>query len=329
VKPNREHQLLVAAATDLYCVGRIRSIALERAAVWMRRVLRAAPEHSAALRLLGLVELDRRQPTQAAQAYRALAALEQPELRLEGLIGLARCQLARRRPARALAALARAAPRDLVVGAATAEVLHRFYACKAETLRRVGERRRAAALLRRVIRRFEVMGIDAEPLQFELGLCRASSASSEDLLEMKWGPAAVAKPAPQLVYSLRRAAYRKIATACRGRHEERCGLLFGRGRRFERVRWLRNTDQLPELACVSDPRERTRVWHQERSRGSSLLGEFHSHTAGPAVPSRADCAARGRLLVIYSDAFDQLRAWRVRRTYAGTLRTERALTLVS
>jgi len=329
VKPKSEHQLLIAAATDLYCVGRIRSIALERAAVWMRGVLRAAPELPAALRLLGLVELDRLRPTEAGQAYRVLAALERPELRLEGLIGLARCQLARRRPARALAALARASSRDLIVRPATAEVLHRFYVCKAETLRRVGMRRRAAASLRRAIRRFEGAGFDAEPLQFELQLCRTVSNGSDDLLEMTWGPAVAAKPEPRLAYSLRRSVYQRIVAACRDRHEERCGLLFGRGRRFERLRLLRNRDELPELSCTSDPRERVRVWLEERSRGLSLLGEFHSHTAGPAVPSRADCAARGRLLVIYSDAFDELRAWRVRRTHAATLRTERALTLVS
>jgi proteasome lid subunit RPN8/RPN11 len=97
---------------------------------------------------------------------------------------------------------------------------------------------------------------------------------------------------------------------------------------LERLRLLRNRDELPELSCSVDPRQREKLWREERSRGLMLLAEFHSHTAGPALPSRADCAARGRLLVIYSDVYDELRAWRIRRSYPQTLRSERGLRIV-
>ena len=143
------------------------------------------------------------------------------------------------------------------------------------------------------------------------------------LVALSAGPAA--RPPPQFSYTMSRAVWRRIVSACHGRHEERCALLFGRGRRIERLRWLRNRDPLPELACTSHPDQRVRIWRQERSQGWVLLGHFHSHTAGPAVPSRADCAIRDRLLVIYSDVYADLRAWRVKRTSPQTLRAERGI----
>ncbi|MBW2527053.1 MAG: Mov34/MPN/PAD-1 family protein [Deltaproteobacteria bacterium] len=324
------HRQLVAAATDLYCLGRDRELSLERASRWLHRVLRSEPADPQALRLLGLVELDRGALAPAAAAYRALLRLDRPEQRLEGHLGLARCQLARGRPGRAIALLDRVPSRDLTARPATVECLHRLYACKVEALRRCHQPKRAVALLQRAVRRFERAGLDAEPLELELLLCRAGASELERLPQLSWqAPRSVVTSRPPPGYSLRRSACRRILSACRGRHEERCGYLFGRGRRLERLRLLRNVDELPELACSTVPEQRRSVWQQERQRGLVLLAEFHSHTAGPAVPSRADCAAWGRLLIIYADAFDELRAWRVKRTYRATLKAERRLTLVS
>ena len=98
-----------------------------------------------------------------------------------------------------------------------------------------------------------------------------------------------------------------------------------RGCLLDRLRLLRNVSDLPEISSESTPAQRQRLWLAERQAGRVLLGEFHSHTLGPALPSRADTSGPSRLLVIYSDLYDELRAWRVRRTYRQTLRSERAL----
>lgn len=322
-------QLLLGAATDLYCSGRVRSLALERAAHFLQSVLRAEPGEARALHLLGLVELELRRPTEAAHAYRLLARSDRSELRLDGLVGLARCELARGRPKRALQVLGRARRGDLSLRRTEPEALNRFYACKAEAWLRAGEEQRARAALRRVLGRFERAGIDGDPLRYEMELCRAGGEAIASLPVLTWQAAAEPTRAPAVVYRLQPWVYRQIVRGCRGRHRERCGLLFGRGRRFERLRWLRNVDELPELGCTSPVEQRRRIWLDERRRGLSLLAEFHSHTAGPAIPSRADCAASGRLLVIYSDVFDELRAWRVGRTRKATLHAERGLTWAS
>lgn len=319
--------LLIRAATDLYCTGRVRSIALERAAVWLRAVLGEHPREREALRLLGLVELERGRAAEASRAFGRLSRAASPRARMEGLLGLAQCRLARHRPARALEALARARPADLRLRPERVSVLERYYACKAQALIRTGDRRRAQQVLRRTIERWARAGLDTEPLLFELALTLGRGRSVDELALVTLYAAPPRRAAPRLSYTLSRAVYRRILRACRGRHLECCGLLLGRGRRIERIRLLRNRDVLPELACTTSAEQRTEVWRQERLRGLVLLGEFHSHTAGPAVPSRADCAARGRLLVIYSDVFDELRGWRVGRSHRETLRSERALRL--
>jgi proteasome lid subunit RPN8/RPN11 len=222
--------------------------------------------------------------------------------------------------------LARARRRDLRLQPTTAEPLQRYYVTKAHAHRQAGDRRRALSVLRRAAERFARAGLDVEPLLFELVVLRARVESLDRLPALHVRPrtrARRAAPAPR--YTMDRRVYRRIVAACRGTHEERCGLLFGRGRRIERLRLLRNRSELPEISCESDPRQRRRLWVEERRAGRVLLAEFHSHTAGPARPSRADAVGPSRLLVIYSDVFDELRAWRVGRSYRHTLRSERGL----
>ncbi len=72
---------------------------------------------------------------------------------------------------------------------------------------------------------------------------------------------------------------------------EACGLLAGRleneEKRVEKVYFLRNIDESPEHFSM-DPKEQFAAVKDMRVNGWVLLGNFHSHPATPARPSRED-----------------------------------------
>jgi proteasome lid subunit RPN8/RPN11 len=70
---------------------------------------------------------------------------------------------------------------------------------------------------------------------------------------------------------------------------EACGLLAGKKDRVEHVILVRNQTQSP-ARFVMDPYEQLRAFDWIESNGLDLLGIFHSHPAGPEMPSATDVA---------------------------------------
>lgn len=98
---------------------------------------------------------------------------------------------------------------------------------------------------------------------------------------------------------------------------EACGALVGAGEEVRHSVPLPNRDtRAPEVGFAVDPKDYLRVETEAESRGLSLLGFWHSHPDGLALPSAADRAYawEGLLTVIVSvtrGAPEEISAWRL------------------
>ena len=72
---------------------------------------------------------------------------------------------------------------------------------------------------------------------------------------------------------------------------EICGLLFGALGRIDRVESAANIAERPEDMFEIDPRALFAALRAERAGGDRLIGHYHSHPNGSAVPSPRDLAA--------------------------------------
>jgi [CysO sulfur-carrier protein]-S-L-cysteine hydrolase len=70
---------------------------------------------------------------------------------------------------------------------------------------------------------------------------------------------------------------------------EACGLLAGKDARVERVIEVRNR-AWSTVRYIMDPVEQWNAFQWIESHGLGLVGIFHSHPNGPAVPSPTDIA---------------------------------------
>ena len=91
---------------------------------------------------------------------------------------------------------------------------------------------------------------------------------------------------------LKRADYEAmIAHARQQEPVEDCGLIGGTiqnsTKSIEKVFYLTNTDNSPEHFSL-DPQEQFAVVRELRSKGWSLLGNWHSHPSSPSRPSEED-----------------------------------------
>lgn len=102
---------------------------------------------------------------------------------------------------------------------------------------------------------------------------------------------------------------------------ECCGLLAGSGEVIDEFVRTRNI-RASEVAYEIDPRDHIAIRKSLRGRGRSVLGAYHSHPRGQAVPSPTDTAEAhyddGFLYVIVSleRSPPDIRAYRIER---GTL----------
>src|SRR3546814_187980 len=116
----------------------------------------------------------------------------------------------------------------------------------------------------------------------------------------------------EMTISISRALLNRIlADAAKDSGAERCGLLLGEAARICDVRFAANV--APEPAChfELDPAVLLDAHRTARNGGSRVVGHYHSHPSGKAVPSSidAECAAPdGSLWLIVADA--QARLWR-------------------
>src|SRR3546814_4938587 len=115
-----------------------------------------------------------------------------------------------------------------------------------------------------------------------------------------------------MTISISRALLNRIlADAAKDSGAERCGLLLGEAARICDVRFAANV--APEPAChfELDPAVLLDAHRTARNGGSRVVGHYHSHPSGKAVPSSidAECAAPdGSLWLIVADAQARLRS---------------------
>ena len=81
-----------------------------------------------------------------------------------------------------------------------------------------------------------------------------------------------------------------IAHAREESPRECCGLLLGRGDEVAEVRRARNVASSPAMRFVIDPKDHIDARRDGRARGLEILGFYHSHPHGAAVPSATDVA---------------------------------------
>ena len=92
---------------------------------------------------------------------------------------------------------------------------------------------------------------------------------------------------------------------------EICGLLLGAEGLIEEARPCRNVAPDPARAFEIDPAQLLAAHRQARDGGAQVIGHYHSHPSGAAVPSARDAAQAmgdGALWLILTA--DTARLWR-------------------
>jgi desampylase len=83
---------------------------------------------------------------------------------------------------------------------------------------------------------------------------------------------------------------RLIAHAREEFPRECCGILLGRGDEIVEARHARNVASSPATRFVIDAKDHIDARRDGRARGLEILGFYHSHPHGAAVPSATDVA---------------------------------------
>lgn len=81
-----------------------------------------------------------------------------------------------------------------------------------------------------------------------------------------------------------------LADAAEGNGAERCGLLLGNGEGIADVRFARNIAPDPSCHFELEPAVLLAAHKAARSGGPQIVGHYHSHPSGEAVPSPTDAA---------------------------------------
>lgn len=80
--------------------------------------------------------------------------------------------------------------------------------------------------------------------------------------------------------------------AVESRPLEMCGLAIGRldkqQKIVEEVKCLKNIDPFPSVAYTADLEELVESLNAIEDSGKTVIGIFHSHPAGPSIPSMVD-----------------------------------------
>lgn len=104
---------------------------------------------------------------------------------------------------------------------------------------------------------------------------------------------------------------RIVADAVASPHAEVCGLLLGHGLRVLAIEPCRNVAADPARRFEIDPAALLAAHRRARGGGPAVIGHYHSHPSGHALPSprdAADAAADGAIWLIVAE--DALTAWR-------------------
>lgn len=98
--------------------------------------------------------------------------------------------------------------------------------------------------------------------------------------------------------------------------DEACGLLLGRGGRVERLVLCRNIAERRRDRYLLHPRDFLRWDRLGHRLGLEILGVWHTHPEGGAVPSETDRAQAWRgwsylIAAVDGDTVTELRSWRL------------------
>lgn len=90
---------------------------------------------------------------------------------------------------------------------------------------------------------------------------------------------------------------------------EICGLLLGQGGTVEALLPCANVAAVPQDSFEIDPVALIAAYRAARAGGPSVIGHYHSHPRGAAIPSArdAEAAEQGSRWIII--AGDELRGW--------------------
>lgn len=100
------------------------------------------------------------------------------------------------------------------------------------------------------------------------------------------------------------------AVAAEAAPREACGLLFGSPDRIDAVQVTENVAENPDRHFEIDPKALFAALRAERAGGAKLVGYWHSHPSGDAMPSATDAAMAepdGKLWLIV--AGEAVTAW--------------------
>lgn len=93
--------------------------------------------------------------------------------------------------------------------------------------------------------------------------------------------------------------------------EECCGILFGQGLQITAIQPTPNVHPAPETHFEIDPHTLIAAHKTQRAGGPRIVGYYHSHPAGEAVPSPTDSAMAAHDGMVWAIvAGDSLRLWR-------------------
>ena len=102
-----------------------------------------------------------------------------------------------------------------------------------------------------------------------------------------------------------------LAAAAGSPDHEVCGLLFGSAARVEAAKACRNVAAEPARRFELDPVALLAAHRAARAGGPAIVGHYHSHPSGSAVPSTCDAeaaAADGAIWLIVAGG--ELCGWR-------------------
>lgn len=106
------------------------------------------------------------------------------------------------------------------------------------------------------------------------------------------------------------AAHDTIIAACAATNDEACGLLYGMATRIEAAEPCRNVAADPACTFEIDPAALLAAHRRVRAGGGRIIGCFHSHPNGVAMPSPTDFALAEAGTVWVIVAGGALTAWR-------------------
>lgn len=102
-----------------------------------------------------------------------------------------------------------------------------------------------------------------------------------------------------------------LARAAASEEREVCGLLFGDAGRIDAVEHCANVAANPATTFETDPARLIAAHRAARAGGPAIIGHYHSHPRGPAMPSPRDAVAAapdGTLWLIVAGG--EARLWR-------------------